>query len=112
MVDTVGLSPWRSLSLGNPFYGVSFDPWLPVNLTNYVPEGEARNSTGSRCVNSVVAFRLARLARRRSPTRISLPSTRLPLFFPSSSSLSPICTVDAVAWKSGAQDEKKTIALA
>lgn len=55
MVDTAGLSR-VSLSLGNPFYGVSFDPWLPVNLTNYVPEGEARNSVGSRCVNSVVCW--------------------------------------------------------
>ena len=74
MVDMVGLSRRRSLSLGNPFYGVSFDPWLPVNLTNYVPEGEARNSAGSRCVNSVVAFRLTRArARLHSPTRILLP---------------------------------------
>lgn len=24
----------------NPFYGVSFDPSVPVNLTNYIPKGE------------------------------------------------------------------------
>lgn len=37
----------------NPFYGVSFDPSAPVNLTNYVPKGETENLVGSRCGNSV-----------------------------------------------------------
>lgn len=37
----------------NPFYGVSFDPSVPVNLTNYVPKDETENLVGSRCANSV-----------------------------------------------------------
>jgi len=37
----------------NPFYGVSFDLSVPVNLTNYVPKDETENLVGSRCANSI-----------------------------------------------------------